>query len=739
MQPETQSWWRQAMSWLHEMWARARQLVAVLAIVRFSLLIPAILALTLVVADQMIDILRALGEDRQHGPIVWLLSTAALAGLAVWYTARTMLRFRFDSNPASDPLVHPRLKRLLPRMLAIGVPGMLALRVALLIPGSTSPRGLWIFTGALVAVTGVVALYVFGRRDIAVRTGLHLLAEPEQQERRNLERWRELPSTTLAVLCVAFIIGFIFLALFMWQGFYQAGVPAALGAPAILLLGLGLTAMTGSAIVYMANHYAVPVITVLAVWAVICSVDNDNHMVRVTSSSRSHGILTRESMPPLESLKGSPLGSMTVDSYFRDWWQELEHASPPDGRIPVFIVATEGGGLRAAYWTAVVLAELEDQTSQRSTPFSRHVFAISGVSGGSVGAALYDAMLAARLNESSVNALSRRSELEHVLDKDFLSDTLGNALFPDLLQRFLPLPIISDRAIALERSFERAWSSQHRRNSFQLTDAFQDLWRKNPHNVPLLFLNSTVVETGQRAINYPLTSTCEHVDTAFVDSVAIGGCIGTSLPLSTAALLSARFTYVSPAGLIDTGESHQPRWMRLVDGGYFDNSGAVTAQELARALVRAGSPRMRVIVLQLPNEPEIPSVHLKEQHSISRLEFLSEVFAPVQALLNTRGARGTQAVSYLRGEPRVELLSIGPCRVNVRAPLGWVLSREVRQDLSDQLIRCDGVAAHCAAERLRWVEGLLNHSGEAVYPPAFSRSPTCGATGNQPIKQSDLE
>jgi hypothetical protein len=729
--------WHSAMSWLRGAWARTRQFAAVLAIVRFSLLVPAVLAIALILADQMIDILRALGEDRRRAAIVWLLLTSAFAALAVWYTARTMLRFRFAANPASDPAVHPRLKRLLPRLLGICVPGMLAVRVGLLAAGSDAPRGprgLWIFTAALAVVTVVVAFYIFARRSIAARTGLHVLAEPEQKEQRNLHRWRDLPSTTRSLLVAMIALNFLFLVLFMWQGFYRAGVPAELGAPAILLLGLGLTAATGSAIVYMANHYSVPVLTLLAAWAALCSIDNDNHMVRVTSTSRSHGVLMRETMPPLATLPDSPLGPMTVSGYFKDWWQELEQASPGDGRIPVFIVSAEGGGLRAAYWTAVVLAELEDETSRSAIAFSRHVFAVSGVSGGSVGAVLFDAMVAARLARqrqavSSATATTlptRRGELQRVLAKDFLSDTVGNALFPDLLQRFLPAPLLSDRAIALEHSFERAWLLEHPDGDLQLTEPFHDLWRASPHSVPLLFLNSTVVETGQRAINHPLATHSTAADPPFADTFPIGSFIGTAMPLSTAALLSARFTYVSPAGLIDTRRTAAPRWIRLVDGGYFDNSGAVTAEELAGVLLQAGDHRLRLIVLHLPNDPDTPSAQLNaQQRSLSRLEFLSEVFAPPQTLLNTRGARGTQAVSHLRGTSGVELLSIRPCRVHVTAPLGWVLSGEVRAEMSGQLVSCHNVGMHCAAERLQWVAGLVNGDGATPYPSALKSPALC--------------
>jgi hypothetical protein len=200
---------------------------------------------------------------------------------------------------------------------------------------------------------------------------------------------------------------------------------------------------------------------------------------------------------------------------------------------------------------------------------------------------------------------------------------------------------------------------------------------------------------------------------------------------------------VSPAGLINThreerGRKDLPEWLRLVDGGYFDNSGAVTAQELARALNHAyehylsqkdadRSRSLQVIVLHLPNDPEPPSAGLEQRpRARSGYELLSEIFAPVTALLNTRGARGTQAVSYLHGEPAVGLLSIRPCTSHANAPLGWVLSEEVRQEMKQQLQTCDGVGKNCAADRLRWVEGWVK--GGTVDPAAFAEATSCGVT-----------
>ena len=100
-------------------WIRVRTVLAVLKIVRFSLVIPAVLVIAVIVSAQMRDILRSIGENAHGGQIAALLITSAFTALVVWYTARTMLRFEFEGNPASNAAVMPAFKRHLPRLLAV--------------------------------------------------------------------------------------------------------------------------------------------------------------------------------------------------------------------------------------------------------------------------------------------------------------------------------------------------------------------------------------------------------------------------------------------------------------------------------------------------------------------------------------------------------------------------------------------------------------------------------------------
>jgi len=118
-----------------------------------------------------------------------------------------------------------------------------------------------------------------------------------------------------------------------------------------------------------------------------------------------------------------------------------------DGRatFPVYIAAAEGGGLRAAYWTTSVLGEIEDATGAR---FSRHLLAVSGVSGGSLGGATFVAgLVEPQAACGSPRETSVRECARAFLRRDFLSPVTAYLLFPDLVQRFIPWPLRTlDRA-----------------------------------------------------------------------------------------------------------------------------------------------------------------------------------------------------------------------------------------------------------------------------------------------------
>jgi hypothetical protein len=346
----------------------------------------------------------------------------------------------------------------------------------------------------------------------------------------------------------------------------------------------------------------------------------------------------------------------------------------PGMPVPMVIVAAAGGGIRAAYWTATALEKLEkDLGSDGVRPY---LFAISGVSGGSVGAAAFEAALAERDDNKDAHAT-------RYLTNDFLAPAIASLIFRDVPAGFLPLDI-EDRGVALERSFEEA-------SHGVLAHPFLSLFRTAgpdsgaPWWRPILLLNATHEETGNRIITSPV-----RVDRdVFVDAVDALHELHSDVRASTAAHNSARFLYVSPAG--DLGSRHGS----MIDGGYFENYGALTALEIGRAAKQAlkdEDPGVRLVYLLISSDPSLdtkrtrvrirqpkngndgkeclvsvaelekavsnpnnPPNNLSVEHSDFENSWLNEFLAPITGLASVRAAAGNRAAAELAIEICAEI------------------------------------------------------------------------------------
>ena len=312
----------------------------------------------------------------------------------------------------------------------------------------------------------------------------------------------------------------------------------------------------------------------------------------------------------------TPAKRPTVSEAARAWYAQAEpvyHSIHPKEPVPMLIVATAGGGIRAAYWTATILERLEydlRREALRQSPgkeiptetlMRNLLFAISGVSGGSVGAAAY----AAAVQDHAVNGTEIKPT--NYLKQDFLAPGLANMVFIDGPSNLLPDLGQIDRGQALELGFELASRTEKDKGGlvshkflsfFPAMDEVPKLgsWR------PALLLNATHEETGRRII----TSHVKIERDIFLDSYDALQVLNSDVRLSTAAHNSARFTYVSPAGnLISATEPSHNRGY-VIDGGYFENYGAKTALELAREAIDAIDPKhehkVKLVVLQISSD-----------------------------------------------------------------------------------------------------------------------------------------
>jgi hypothetical protein len=388
-----------------------------------------------------------------------------------------------------------------------------------------------------------------------------------------------------------------------------------------------------------------------------------------------------------------------------DWLAEQPDAGP----APMVVVATAGGGVRAAYWTATVLGTVHEQAEARGIDFVSRLFAVSGVSGGSVGAAVYRATLDARQEAQTELACGTVLPcVQSVLSQDLLGPAAAALLYPDLAQRFWPRPVASaDRGRALELGFETAF--REITGSSQLADSLIGINQTAGRPWPALLLNATWVGNGRRLIASNLQIDAEK-GAIGLDQLSV---IGRDLPLSTAAHNSARFPGVSPAGMWRNADGDISG--RLVDGGYFENFGADTARELLeriKASLGADFPdRVRPIVIAISSDPTLGD----DPAELIRPEPVSwayEIRSVLRGMFRTRNARGAEAFSALQrwtedhGGRFVHLRMCEASGRKLDPPLGWVLSRSAQQRINAYLA-VDGETP-CSTDNSARLQTVLN-------------------------------
>ncbi|MGB9025338.1 MAG: hypothetical protein ACLPJY_10325 [Rhodomicrobium sp.] len=351
------------------------------------------------------------------------------------------------------------------------------------------------------------------------------------------------------------------------------------------------------------------------------------------------------------------------------------------------IVAAEGGGSRAAFLLVSVLGALEDdsldkQKNPTARPFHQRLFAISSVSGGSVGAAFFVSALRAQpkqgleklkkglyrqnlwfrnvvaanpIGTSASDAkitsnfltdfVSYKDSLQAALSNDFLSPTMIAYLARDvtLVSMF---PGFLDRAGVLEIAWEDAFDDVYgtSRETSPLSAPLQAMAPSPDRWTPLVFMNATSIGTGRRVIvtpvkidepigagkgmlfadtydfhelmcgpypdpitkAFPELSTLQEVASAIpslftpVTKCADKKPVSIDIRLSTAASLSARSPFVSPHA--DVRDRRSQLIDSVADGGYFDNSGIVTALDIAHGL-KTLDARLLPFILQVSNAP----------------------------------------------------------------------------------------------------------------------------------------
>ena len=419
-------------------WVRwLRKVFDCLFLVRFNLIILGAGWLLLQVDQGQDSLISYAARDDWLKAGFWFFFWVFYWAFSIWFFARTMFRFKFpitqtlklqatagdaagraDAAPMPDDPVFVWMKAYLPRLL--GTLAFLAVAHALwsahsVVESDLTGRFL-IWFGISLALVVPFYLIVNYRRRIVGRIATRL----EQKNAGYRDSWigkifqasdvendpcygdlADLVASPWGVFVV--IASGIGAITFVFSTSNPVAVGTFMSAILLFFLWAGSWLPIGSLITYIGNKYGIPMITLLLLAAIGFSGWNDNHEIR-----------TLGDLPQRQ----------TVDQAL-DAWRNSAEAS---GGSQLVLVATAGGGIRAAYWTATVLGELQG----RVEGFDDRLFAVSGVSGGSVGAAVYRAVLAEGVPDDEV----RNKSLE-ILSGEFLGPAVAGLLYPDLLQRFL--------------------------------------------------------------------------------------------------------------------------------------------------------------------------------------------------------------------------------------------------------------------------------------------------------------
>jgi hypothetical protein len=387
----------------------------------------------------------------------------------------------------------------------------------------------------------------------------------------------------------------------------------------------------------------------LIIWGIGVSACNQDHPVRLYGERAKRPDLT-------ENFR------RWFGSYKQKMDQRIGH---PLEKYPVIFVCAEGGAFRTGAYTALFLTQMESDLTRRADPvdFRNSIFAMSGVSGGSVGLGFYNAVAFRSfipVKDTTTVAKTRKFFLH-----DSLSPLIGKMFFGEFLNLFYWHQADNfDRAAALEISWESAYEQYiGKGNHNTYTDEFiqPDTGRARP----ALIINTTEIETGRQC----WISTVQTSAPLFsAERDLLNGKISQTR-YSTAINFSSRFPLFSPGAEINIGRGHRRHYL---DGGYVENTGSATMLEILQELKK--TPEWQQI------KPVLISLRFSESKTdipdIKTFNELTEIF---NGLYNTRSGRNEIAITQLRSEVIADSgifipAPLSPLEKDI--PMNWVLSEQ---------------------------------------------------------------
>ncbi|MEH2151486.1 patatin-like phospholipase family protein [Nostoc sp.] len=354
----------------------------------------------------------------------------------------------------------------------------------------------------------------------------------------------------------------------------------------VLLITSMVTLVYGGATFYF-DYFRIPVLIIFIVFSALSYVAFDvNHFFPVNKFKDS------------EDKKRGDSDSTNFPEILE---KRLQHQK---GERTLVIICASGGGIQAAGWTVQVLSGLQELLGES---FTKAIGLISAVSGGSVGTMYYlDRFNKDGFLEESEQEKYDKTNSFYAATRDSL-DAVGWGLVYLDLWRFIGFPFLVspkfDRGTAVETDWQGEMKEPKNIKTF-------GTWRKQIFDgeIPIPIFNATLVENGWRFLITPVTFS-KAPEKKYTDFNTLYEAY--DMNVVTAARLSATFPYVSPICRSSVNIPNQN--YHVADGGYFDNSGFVTAAEWLDEQLNEWSKTenslnvKRVLILQINPFPKSAS------------------------------------------------------------------------------------------------------------------------------------
>jgi hypothetical protein len=415
----------------------------------------------------------------------------------------------------------------------------------------------------------------------------------------------------------------------------------------------------------------------------------------------------------------SPASSRATDAteHFRSWLADgtgCEVALDGVPTRPLVLIAASGGGARAAMWSAGVV----DLIAATGACGESAVFLSSGVSGGSVGLAV------ARGSEPGRAGAS----VADMVGPEALSAAVSGLLVGDLVTGssgvLVPAPADGvgtrgDRAALMEEVWERQVPALAKAYGPEVAGPAGALVMNSTTSTGCRVLISQLDLGGalEEKEPSPLCSGSTQDLPATIDLQHLYDECFPRMTWATAAMLSARFPTVTPAGRISReadGCDGRPD-LQLIDGGYAESSGLGTLADLAPTLLTPvlqhnssrteGEPVVLPVVLYLEDEPRteiartnggvapelvVPLVGQGAKGAqLSSRTLLQRVGQAYSQPCPVSGADACRTAARALDEllPDRVVVAAAATEAAVEAPLGWTLSPDSLRRLGDDLAR----------------------------------------------------